>query len=498
VAFSLIGFIVPVGLIFAATPVIVRALGDAAYGVQALLTNIVGYLSLFNTAQAASTKYMAEYLSVGDHDSVQNLIGTSLLFNVCVGLVGAGLIFGFAHTLASHVFVIPPALLSSSVVAFRLAGIGFLVSALGWSGSSLLAGLQRFDWLTVTTAAATMVGVAGSVAAALLGWGLIGVVAANLLSALAALGLYAGVLWRLLPAVRWRLSFDRTMLRRVALFGAFTTAQVAFGTIAVQLDRTLLGIWIGVVAVTTYAIPLSIAARVHQLCAKTLEVVMPASSALDAHRQQDRLRTLFLRAQNLNVVIVVMLCVPLLVLAREILALWISPSFADQATYVFQLLVGAYGLLALSVVLGSMAAGLGQPHVNTAFAVLLGVANLAGYCVFIPRWGVNGAGIASLFGSVVSVPMLFWYVNRRLLRIRLAEVLGQSVVKPVLAGLVVGVGVMLVRPTIHSLLSLILVLGLACGAYVAFATMIGTWQPQELRILRDSWRRWRKMSAERP
>jgi len=488
VGFSLLGFAFPTALSLAAIPMIVKGLGEAAYGVQALLVSLVGYLSVFNTVQVASTKYLAQYLALDDKVSIGKLLSTSLLFNLCVGLLGGVALFLMAAPLVRHVFTIAPSLSDASVVAFRLAALGFFLSAVSWTGSSVLAGLQRFDWLTGVTATVSTFGVVGSLVAVALGMGLVGVMAANTASLLLSCAIYGRLARRLLPGVRWAPAFDKPMFKRVFLFGMYSSTQAAFGAITVHLDRTLLGIWSGMVAVTTYSIPGSVAGRIHQFCASALDVIMPVSSTLNAQQRQDRLQQLFLRAQNLDVVFVLLLAVPLLTLAPDILRLWISQEFAERATLVFRLLVVAYGLLALNVVGSGIVAGLGHPEVNTVFSLVLGVGNLVGYWLLIPRWGVNGAGVASVLGSLISLPGYFWYVNRRYVKLRFGDLFMQSVLRPLLAGVVTGGVLLLARPAIRSLPLLLVAIVAAWGLYLALTVGLGAWTAQELELARQAWR----------
>ncbi len=488
VMFSMVAFAWPAALLLIATPVIVRHLGDEAYGVWMLVGNVVAYLSVFNSLQTAGTKYLAEYTAAGARDSVQKLLSTSLVFNLGVGLVGGGALFLCASPLAVSVFKIPVGLQAESITAFRLAGVGFCFGAIGWWAAGILAGLQRFDWLASVLVATTTASTLGGLLAAWSGRGVVGVVVANLAGTLLSVVVYACAVRRLLSGIEWRLDLDSSMFRRVLTYGLFSTMQVIFGIVAMQLDRTLLGVWIGVAAVAVYGVPASAATRIHQLCARALEVVFPISSALDAERRTDELKRLFLRAQNLNVVLVVMSSVPLLILAPEILTLWIGADFAAEATLVFRLLVVAYGILALNVVAAGVVAGLGHPDVNAAFAILLGLSNLVGYCLFIPNWGVDGAGVATLLGSAFSVPLWLWYVNHRFLQVPLSEVLGSVAVRPFLAGIAVAAVLLVARPLVSNIPLLLCALSGACLVYLAVTVGLKVWQPEELDLVRQLWK----------
>jgi O-antigen/teichoic acid export membrane protein len=301
--------------------------------------------------------------------------------------------------------------------------------------------------------------------------------------------LYIWSVRALLSAASRLFIFNWAMFKRIFSYGIYSTLQVIFGILMSQLDRTLLGIWIGVAAVTTYTIPLSVANRIQQLCAKSLEIVFPLSSGLNAQSRTDQLKHLFLRAQNLNVVLVLMSSIPLIILAPEILKFWISPEFAIETALVFRLLVVAYALLGLIVVPAGMVAGFGHPEVNAGFGVLVGLSNLLGYFLFIPSWGVNGAGIASLFGSLIAVPVFLWYINYRFLKVSLSEIFTAIIVRQALSSIIMAGGLFLIRPFIINPLVLLLALGGSCIIFLVMTVLFGVWQAQELELLRLKWLR---------
>ncbi len=498
VVFSTLGFAWPVLLMLAATPFVLRGLGPAAYGVWALVGNIVGYFGVVNSLQTAGTKYLAEYIALDDHERIGELLGTSLAFNLLVGALACAAIVTLATPLASGFLRIPRELQGESVVAFRLAGLGFFVSTIGWWAASVLAGLQRFDLLTGTAVAATTFATLATVLAVWLRTGIVGVALANVVALTVAAALSVCVAVWALGGARSRLRYDATMLRRILAYGLYSTLHIVFGIVTTQLDRTVLGVWIGVTAVTLYTIPLGVASRIHQLCAKALEVVFPMASTLDAQALGDQVGRLFLRAQNASVAIVVLISVPLVILARPILALWIDADFAARGALVLQLLVLAYALLGLTVVGGHVLAGLGRPGVSVLFAAALAAANLLGYALFIPRWGVNGAGAASLFGSALTVPFFVLYVNRRVLRIPLRAVARDALLKPAAAGLLPAAFLMAVRAHVTSVPALLAALSLSCALYAVATVPLGVWQAPERALAGRALRRVHDWIARSP
>lgn len=83
-------------LLFVLTPIIVRYLGQSAYGMWATLGSIVGYLGLFNFGMnTATVKYTAEYRARNEQEILNKTISSILVVFILIGvfiiLVCAGL-----------------------------------------------------------------------------------------------------------------------------------------------------------------------------------------------------------------------------------------------------------------------------------------------------------------------------------------------------------------------------------------------------------------------
>ncbi len=484
VAFGLLGFAWPVALLLVSTPILLRGLGEEGFGVQALVINVIGYLTIFNSMQGAGTKYLSEFLAKQERENITKLLSTSLFFNLGVGIVGGLAIFLGSSLLVTRIFRVPDELVPASTLAFQLASIGFVASTISWWGTAVMAGLQRYDVVSGIAILVVTFSTLGSLLALVFGFGLVGVVVSNVVGALIGALAYGLSVKRGLPWLRWEWRFDKKMFRLLFGFGIFATIQVIFGLISVQMDRTLLGLWIGVGAVAIYTIPWGLTTRIQQLCSRALQVVFPLTSELNSQQRGDQLMRLFLRAQTLNTVLVILIGMPLLLLARDILTQWMGTEFAEQATLALELLTIAYGLYSLCIVLGGIIWGLGHPEVYTGFSIALALANLIGYVLFIPRWAVDGAAWGSMLSSLVVVPPLFWYVNRRFLHVPWRTLLTTVFGRPLLAALPVAIFLWLAKPLIVNSVVLLVMLAIACAGYLGLTIPVGVWDRDEVAFAR--------------
>src|SRR5437762_7483637 len=126
VIYGSLTWVLPIGLSFVATPIIVRSLGNNDYGIYALVLGLISYSFTFSLGRAV-TKYIAEYRVSGESDKIRDLISATFTLNVTVGLSGILLICLLANWLVRDVFRIEPGAQDKTVIAFYVAsGIIFL------------------------------------------------------------------------------------------------------------------------------------------------------------------------------------------------------------------------------------------------------------------------------------------------------------------------------------------------------------------------------------
>ena len=173
---------------FVMSPIVVRGLGDAAYGSWVLLNSLVGYLGLLDLGvRSAVTRYIARSYATGDDETARGITSTALaLFGgAAVGCLLVSL--GVAWHL-ERFFNVPFELHDQAKVAAVIAGATIGASLLGGVFGGVVVGVQRFD---LSNAAEVAIGLlrAGSVLFALrMGTGIVGVAVAQFAASLVRLG----------------------------------------------------------------------------------------------------------------------------------------------------------------------------------------------------------------------------------------------------------------------------------------------------------------------
>ena len=404
----------PVLLAFAATPFIVKGLGNDGYGIRGLVASITGYFALLDLGlNGAVTKYLAEYKAKNEEGQIAELLGTTLTTFAALGVAGGLTIFFLAKWFTLNLFTVPPSYYNEAIWAFRLTGLGFFLSMLTWWGSSIAPGLQRFDVFNGISIGFGTLTTLGMLAAVWLGYGLIGVVVANLIANAAAAVAYYVSTRRLLPEITIRFSFDRVMFRRTFMFGIYMVVFRVFALLFAQLDSVMIGSFIGTAAVTFYIVPQQVAQVVHGLNGKMMQIIFPMASEFSSKGEADKMDRLFVRSFNLSVFIGLAIAVPLAVVGGPLLRYWVSPEMAQNSTLVIELLLLTFFLGGLTAMPTSILGGVDAPQYTAIGAMVSGVFGAAFYFLLIKPFGIVGVAAGKALSVAITVAYYMVICHRK-------------------------------------------------------------------------------------
>lgn len=471
----------------AATPLLLHALGEAAYGLQSLVAVVIGYLTFMDMGlDLPIIKLLAEDRARQDTDAENRLLSTTLQLYLAIGLAGMSGIILLADWLARSVFQTPSDLITQSVMVFRLAGIGFLGSVgMSW-GRAVAMGLQRFDLSYSVSVVFNMAGTLIGLGVVYAGYGVVGYVLTRTIFTILAGPAYFLLARRLLLDFHFCWGLHGETLRRVSGYLGYGTINRVIGSLISRLDQTLIGMWVGVAAAGIYAIPFLLANSLNYMLSYMLGFIFPMASELQSLGQMDRLRDIFIRASRFMAALTGLVFIPLAILGDLFLMLW-TPSIAMQAAGVLRLLAlaGYIGTLTASLT-NNVMVGLGKIRQFTTYAMIRAVA-LAVFCFpFIRSLGLEGAGWALLLTCGVDIVYLV-IVLRFYLQIEPWQIFRHAYFKPMLLGMAFAGLAFLLRPFAISWLGLVLVAGALALVYFMAGFAIGIFGETEKKALLGIW-----------
>jgi O-antigen/teichoic acid export membrane protein len=393
VGMNLIGWGLPAIAALVALPILVRALGDARFGALTLVWTAIGYFSLFDLGIArALTHAVADRFGRQQEHEIGAITWTALGVIIPLGVAGGVVLYVVSPFLANTLLRVPGELRVETATAFRVLAVAIPFTVATAALRGVLEASQRFgvvNALRIPYGLLTFLGPLATIpfsrslvpAVAVLAGGRMLLFVAHLI---ACVRVAPG-----LKVVRW----SRAQIAPLVHFGGWMTVSNVVHPFMNTLDRFVVGAVIGVSLVTYYATPHELVTKMWLFTAALLPVFFPAFTTSVA---SDPLRaaSLFDRVLRTTFAALFLPTLAMVVLAREILGIWLGPAFATQSGGVMQILAVAIFVNTLGQCALTLIQALGRPDLTGKYHM----AELPVYALLLwwllPRYGIVGVAVA--------------------------------------------------------------------------------------------------------
>lgn len=406
-------WILPLGLSFLATPVIVRSLGNEDYGIYALVLGFIAYSFNFNIGRAL-TKYIAEYRVRGEKEKIRDVISATFFVNITIGLIGLAIIWFSADSLVKNVFKIEPVSQTKTVYALYLSGFIIFFTMLSQVFSAILQGIQRYDVFSKIFNIYNFFLIGGNLLLALNGYKLNTLLGWNLLIAVPTSLVILISAKKLLPEFGIGLGFKRETLKLVLNYSWGVVAYQILANVLLLFERSWITRNLGAESLTFYVVPMMLAVYMHGFISSLMMVIFPLASELKDDRE--KLLRLYLKATKIVALLVVFFSLTLIVESKTFLTLWMNADFAENSSTLLILHTLTFGISAIGVISWYMMDGLGYPNYNCLVFVVCFIISISGMVWLTVEYGNIGiaaarlAGFATIFLSVFFVEK--WFFKR--------------------------------------------------------------------------------------
>lgn len=396
-----LGLAVSLGTWFLLTPFIVRQLGSNLYGLWVLVGSVIGYGSLLDFGIASAlTKYVAEFRARSEWEDARGLVGTAILLYAALGLI----VFAVSALLAplfANLFNVAPADHDTAVWLVVLTGLHFGLSIPCAATSAVLRGLQRFDLINLIGVSSTLLGGAAIVAVLLVDANPIGILLVNIAVMLLMQLPSIWLIRRIAPDLR--LGFrgvNRKMAQKITSFSSSIFLLHVGGRLESQTDEIVIGAALPIGLVAPYNLARMISTLPQLVAEQFLTLLLPLASEMDAMRDRDRLRTLYLVSTRVTLGVFLALGVVLMVFGGPILGMWVGEEYAAYGHLVAILTLAS--LIDTSVWPGGMILqGMARHRLISVAALLSGLSNLALSIILVRTLGLTGVALGTLIPTAL-------------------------------------------------------------------------------------------------
>ncbi len=360
------------------------------------------------------------------------------------------------------------------VVAIALGTLGLVMYSLQGTCDSLLAGYERLDLTAGTRVLYQLMFVIGGTIALVAGFGYYGLIGANLVG----IAMMTIACWK---AVRFlKLRVGRPTPRR---WGALLRASIPFGIIGFTLglsykfDTVLLNIFRGDTETGYYNAAYNLVFSTVMI-SNVINTSLFPSLTRQASTDASSLGPIYERAMRYLLMLALPIAAGSWALADQLVPFLFGAEYAP-AVPALQIVIWVVPLMFISEFLGYVVLVAGNERSVARSVIISTSINVALNALLVPRYGFVAAAAMTVATETLLVSQYLW-----LLRDNLREIRWQyALVRPLLAALLMGAGVLLVKGSLPLLMSV--GIGVVCYAGLLVALgVIGTDEVQFVRSLR--------------
>jgi len=390
-----------------AAPVLLRTLGAPQYGAWMLVNSIAATASgLGGGFGDGATKFIAMYRGRCDHKGVTRSLLASLAINCTLGLLLAVGLVAAAPWLIGSVFHVEPALRHAGIAAVRISAFVLLLRFAQAVFISAIRAFERYRPVVITSISSRMLVAALAVLLAALGFGLVGILWATLAVEGVTLVVLATLARHILEIRRLAKIDVQVGVREFYGFGIFTWLKSVTGVFFSYADRLMVAAVLGTAPLAFFVLCNQITQPIPALLASGFNFIFPNLSARSGAGEWTECRSRYRMAVRVSVCIVVAIGLPTILLAGDILTLWLGPVVALKCKDLLIAMTIGNGLLAISVVPHYTAMALGRARALAGINLVAGLISLAGGYALLHHRGLIGGGFIRVLAGLISLSII--------------------------------------------------------------------------------------------
>jgi O-antigen/teichoic acid export membrane protein len=398
------------------TPLLLRSLGPAAYGLYSLLTALVAYVAVIDFGLANATiRYVAKFRAERDAEAEAGFVALSLRIYAAIAaltIVIGGVVLLNLRPLFGTTMSAPELSDARWMGALMILNLA-LAFPLG-TFQAVITGHERFIFLRVVNLGRLLVRTAVLVILLLLGYKAFAIVLVDMLMT-ALVGAINIVYVRTRLGVRPRsYPFDRRFIREVAAYSSLVFINLVVDALYWRVGHLALGATVGTSAVAIFAVAMLLANNYQNVPLALSGVFLPRVTAMVVSGSSpDELLHLFTRTARIQLIVAGNVLGGFALFGREFVNLWAGPEY--DSAWLAALIVVVPLTVPLIQSVGVHIVQAKNMHGFRAFMSLgIAVLNVALSFVLAKRWGVTGAALATAGSLVVgNIVAMNWYYHRR-------------------------------------------------------------------------------------
>lgn len=345
-AINLFGSATSMAVSFVCVPLYLRRIGDARFGVLAIVWLLLGYFGIFDFGISRAAANQISRLHAVPAQDKSRVFWTAVALNGLFGVVGGAFLYSLGAWLIAHEFRMPETLRSEVLPC--LPWLAFAVPLATVSGVlvGVLEGCERFATVNVIQTTGSALFQLAPLAVAYLHGPQLRWLIISALIARAASFVPLFIASRAAISLTWAGGPTREWARRLSSYGGWVAVNSLLSPLFSSLDRFLIGAGVGAPAVAIYTVPYNLVHRLQVVPGALARTLFPRFSALAPAEATDLAK----RSVNALAAVTVPFAVLGTLIMHPFLSFWIGSQFAERASGVGEALILGVWMSSLALV----------------------------------------------------------------------------------------------------------------------------------------------------
>lgn len=408
----LIGNIIP----FIYTPIMLRMLGQAEYGIYGIANSIMGYIQLLNFGIGGSiVRYLSKARAEGDEYAEECIFGLFIKIYSVIGAVilVVGMLFSFHLDFYGRSLSIEELELLRQLV--RLMTINTAVFLPFNVYSSMIIAHERFVFNKLISMISSIAAPVLNLAMLFMGFGSVGLVlAATILNFITYAMYFVYVQKRLKINVR----FNRVgggILKDILYFSLFVFLANIVDILYWSTDKLIIGWAVGSAATAIYNIGASFNVYVTSLSTAISNILMPKVTSMAVKDMpKETFTELFIKVGRLQFILISFIVSAFVALGRQFIALWAGAGYED-AYYVALLVMIPVTIPLIQNTGINILYAMNKHRFRSVVYAIIAVVNVVLTFCWVEIYGIIGAAMATCIAYVVgNIIIINWYYYKKI------------------------------------------------------------------------------------
>lgn len=408
----IIGNIIP----FIYTPIMLRLLGQAEYGLYGIANSIMGYIGLLNFGIGGSiVRYLSKYRAAGNRDGEARVAGLFIkIYSVICALI---LIAGFVF--AANLQIYSRSLTADETETLRILVVLMTINTavfLPFSVfSSIVLAHERYIFNKIVGMLSGIASPALNLVLLYCGFGSVGLVLSATVLNFVTYGLYT---WYSIKKLNVHPSFHRTesgLLREILHFSAFVFLASIVDVLYWSTDKLIIGWAIGSAATAVYNIGATFNTYVTSLSTAISGLLVPRLTEMvvkDAPKEQ--FTEIFVKVGRLQFIIISFILSAFIAFGRQFIAIWAGPEY-HEAYYVALLTMIPVTIPLIQNTGLNILYALNKHKFRSIVYACIAVLNVGLTFWWVEDYGIIGAAMATCVAYVIgNILIINWYYYKKI------------------------------------------------------------------------------------